>query len=31
MRYLMFCLLLVLSTATAAETWRVIGDEQFAP
>ncbi len=31
MRYLIFCLLLVLSTATAAETWRVIGDEQFAP
>ena len=31
MRYLMFCLLLALSTATPAETWQVIGDEQFAP
>ncbi|OYT96929.1 MAG: amino acid ABC transporter substrate-binding protein [Pseudomonas sp. PGPPP3] len=31
MRYLMLCLSLVLSTTTVAETWRVIGDEQFAP
>lgn len=31
MRYLMLCLLLALSPATPAETWRVTGDEQFAP
>ena len=31
MRYLLLCLSLVLSTTTVAETWRVIGDEQFAP
>ena len=31
MRYLMLCLLLALSPATLAETWRVTGDEQFAP
>ncbi|KFX71672.1 amino acid ABC transporter substrate-binding protein [Pseudomonas taeanensis MS-3] len=31
MRYLLLCLLLVLSAPVLAHQWRVIGDEQFAP
>ena len=31
MRYLILGLLLAFSPATQAETWRVTGDEQFAP
>ena len=31
MRYLMLALLLALGPGAAAQTWRVVGDEQFAP